>query len=189
MDFTAWAQIFSAVATVVLAATALYQVREMRAARIAQQQPHIIVDADYSQRSVVKVVVRNIGSGAAKNITFDFSKPLESSIPHPRDSSKPYIVSDLPPFKDGIDYLAPGGAIPFGWDIEHQLMKLLEDRELYDGITVTSSYQDLHGRRYKTSWVINPLQLGLVIDFNQKGMNELVQVAEKIHKKLQRDRG
>jgi hypothetical protein len=174
----------SAVATFVLAVAALYQVREMRSARIAQQQPHVIVDADYSQHSVVKIVVRNIGLGAAQNITFKFSAPLESSIPHPSDPAKPYVVSDLPPFKKGIDYLAPGGEIPFGWDIEHQLMELLEKRGLQEGITVTSSYQDLQGRKYQTSWSINPLQLGLVIDFNQKGMNELVKVAEKIHKKL-----
>lgn len=188
MDFTAWAQVLSAFATVFLAGTALYQVREMRAARIAQQQPHVIVDADYSQREVVKVVVRNIGSGAAKNITFDFSAPLESSIPHPLDSSKAYVVSDLPPFKNGIDYLAQGGEVSCGWDVEYKLMERLESQELHEGITVTSSYHDLHGRNYQTSWAINPLQLALVIDFKQKGINELVNVVEKIQKKLPANR-
>lgn len=184
MDVTAWAQVLSALATLAIAGTAFYQVREMRAARIAQQQPHVIVDADYSQRQVVNVVVKNIGLGSAKNITFDFSAPLESSITHLSDSSKPYVVSELPYFKNGLDYLAPGAEIVCGWDIVHNLMQLLQRKELHEGITVTSSYEDLLGHTYETAWTINPLQFGKAIDFDQKGMNELVKVAEKIQKKL-----
>ncbi len=79
MDLVAYAQVGSAVATVFLAAVALSQVLEMRAARIEQQRPHVIVDADYGHRDVISVVVRNIGAGTAKDVSFEFSAPLEST--------------------------------------------------------------------------------------------------------------
>lgn len=181
---TAWVQLVSALATLAIAGTALYQVREMRAARIAQQQPHVIVEADYSQRQIVKVVVRNIGLGSAKNINFKFSAPLESSITYPSDRSQKYIVSELPYFKDGLDHLAPGAEISCGWDLQAKLMQLLHQKGLYEGITVTSYYRDLLDNSYETTWTINPLQQAHAIDFDQKGLNELVKVAEKIQKKL-----
>ncbi len=80
MDLVAYTQVGSAVATVFLAAVALSQeVLEMRAVRIEQERPHVIVDADYGHRDVISVVVRNIGAGTAKDVSFEFSAPLEST--------------------------------------------------------------------------------------------------------------
>src|SRR5215217_506250 len=101
MDFVAFAQVASAVATVVLAAVAWLQVQEVRKARMEQQRPHVIVDADYSHRDIISVVVRNIGAGAAKNISFSFSSPLESTLTDPFDPSKKFTVSDLPYLTQG----------------------------------------------------------------------------------------
>lgn len=60
-------------------------VEEMREARIAQERPHVIVDTDHSEPSMVDVVLRNIGKGAAKDITFEFSANMEApeSIDNP----------------------------------------------------------------------------------------------------------
>lgn len=151
MSFVAFAQVASALATVVLAIVALLQVLEVRKARIEQQRPHIIVDADYSHRSVIYVVVRNIGAGAAKNVSFEFSAPLKSTLQDPEGGPNSFVVSDLPYFKEGLDYLAPGSEIRSGWDTYINLLPLLATEGLEDGIEVKTSYQDLYGRDYSTS--------------------------------------
>ena len=53
---------------------------QMRESRTAHERPQVLVTAEYRKRSVIELVVRNIGRGAAKNITFEFSASLESSI-------------------------------------------------------------------------------------------------------------
>ena len=75
MDIAVLAQVLSSLATFVVAAGILYQGREARRARNDEDRPQIIVDADYTGRFTTNVVVRNIGHGIAKNITFDFSAP------------------------------------------------------------------------------------------------------------------
>ena len=79
MDLASGAQILSSLAVLLLAVFAFFQVMEQRAARIAQDSPQILVDVNYSQRTMINIVVRNIGRGAAKDIRFDFSAPVESS--------------------------------------------------------------------------------------------------------------
>lgn len=166
MDFVAFAQVASAVATVVLAVVAFLQVQEVRRARIEQQRPHVIVDADYGHRDVVSIVVRNIGVGAAKNISFEFSEPIESTLNHYRDNSKKFIVSDLPYFKEGIDYLAPGSEIRSGWDTYINLLNEPSSEHLREGITVTTRYQDLFDRHYATAWKIDPLKIEGALHFD-----------------------
>src|SRR5215210_1459944 len=102
MDLVSVAQILAAVATLILAgltfAYVLFtrnMVKEMREARVAQERPEVIVDADYSDQSIVDVVVRNIGQGAAKEITFEFSAPLESSL-SVQETSEAIPLNGLP---------------------------------------------------------------------------------------------
>lgn len=79
MDLASGAQILSSFAVRLLAIFAFFQVAEARAARIAQDSPQIQVDVNYSQRTMINIVVRNIGRGAAREIRFHFSAPIESS--------------------------------------------------------------------------------------------------------------
>ena len=72
IGFVAWAQAAAAIGTFILAGLAFAQVREMREARVAQERPHVIVDTDHSKPPNVYLVVRNIGKGAAKDISFEF---------------------------------------------------------------------------------------------------------------------
>jgi hypothetical protein len=92
------AQILSSLATFVVAAGILYQGREARRARNDEDRPQIIVDADYTGRFTTNIVVRNIGHGIAKNITFEFSAPLQST--------SGYDVTELPYFQNGINFMA-----------------------------------------------------------------------------------
>jgi hypothetical protein len=77
MDIAVLAQLLSSFATLVVAAGILYQGREARKARDDEDRPQIIVDADYTRRFTTNIVVRNIGYGVARNITFAFSAPLQ----------------------------------------------------------------------------------------------------------------
>ena len=98
------AQVLSSFATLVVAAGILYQGREARKARDDEDRPQIIVDADYTGRFTTNIVVRNIGHGIAKNITFEFSAPLQST--------SGYDITELPYFQNGINFMAPRRTSP-----------------------------------------------------------------------------
>jgi hypothetical protein len=112
VGLVAGAQVAAALGTLILAALAFAQVRELRETRIAQERPQVIVDEDYSGPPMLHIVVRNIGRGAARDITFDFSAPLSS--PASEDPNTDMVpVNELPFFAKGVDYLAPGTEIRF----------------------------------------------------------------------------
>ncbi len=151
MDLATAAQLLSSTATLIVAAGILYQGREARKARDDQDRPQIIVDADYTGRFTTNIVVRNIGHGMAKNITFDFSAPLECK--NGRD------VTEMPYFKHGINFMAPQTDLPTVWDSYQNVVQNLRDKGLTEGITITSKYEDRNGESYETEWTINPLLL------------------------------
>lgn len=184
MDLVAAAQILSSFGTLSLAGLAFRQVREIKQARLAQERPQVIVDADYSRRGLVDVVIRNIGKGAAKNITFEFSSPMVSSMSE-QENSLITPVNEYAFFKDGIDYLAPGAEIRTVWDGYLRLRPLLITRGLQYGITITSHYESLSGGRHSSAWTVNPLRMAMVAEPG-KGVSELVEVAEKFQKDFHR---
>jgi hypothetical protein len=61
---------------------------EMRAQRTAMGRPLIIVQEDYESLPELDVAIRNVSEGAARDIEFEFSVPIESS--------NGFVVSDLP---------------------------------------------------------------------------------------------
>ncbi len=170
MDVVSIAQVASAIGTVGL--TVLFglqlrvfyrqvlvnsdTLREMRESRTAHERPHVLVTAEYSHGSPVEVVISNIGRGAAENITFEFSAPMESSVSFRRDSEV-VPLSELPHFRNGLNYLAPRAEIATVWDSHANLVPLLREMDLQDGITVISRYESLTGESYETVWTINPL--------------------------------
>ena len=162
MDLATIAQTVSAIGTVLLAALFGYQVTvfkkqvavnrgtldEMREGRTAHERPQVVVTAEYRHGTLVEVVISNIGRGDAKNVTFEFSN-IVSLTPAP--------ASELPHFRDGLNYLAPGAEISTVWDYHANLVPLLREMGLQEGITVTSRYESLTGESYETLWTINPL--------------------------------
>src|SRR5215210_4962590 len=88
MDIATAAQLLSSLATLVVALGILYQGRQARKARDDQDRPQIIVDADYTGRFTTNIVVRNIGNGAAKDVSFEFSAPIQTNerAGHHRDA-------------------------------------------------------------------------------------------------------
>ena len=170
MDLATIAQVVSAVGTVGLTVLFGLQLRvlsrqvsvnrdtlsEMHEARVSHERPQILVTAEYRHGTLVEVVISNIGRGDAKNITFEFSAPVESSVSYRRDSEV-VPLSELPHFRDGLNFLAADAEITSVWDYHANLVPLLREMELQEGITVTSRYEDLTGEPYETLWTINPL--------------------------------
>ena len=170
MDIGVIAQILSSLATFVVAAGILYQGREARKARDDQDRPQIIVDADYTGRFTTNIVVRNIGHGMAKNITFEFSAPIETTSGQD--------ITELPYFKNGLNFMAPQTDIAAVWDSYQNVVQTLRDNGLTEGITITSKYEDRNGESYETEWTINPLLLEGSGYSDYKGYEDQVQALE-----------
>jgi hypothetical protein len=170
MDIAVLAQVLSSLATFVVAAGILYQGREARRARNDEDRPQIIVDADYTGRFTTNIVVRNIGHGVARNITFAFSAPLEST--------SGYDITELPYFRNGINFMAPQTSLPAVWDSYQNVVANLRAKGLTKGITITSYYEDRQGERYETEWTINPLLLEGSGYSDYKGYEDEVQALQ-----------
>jgi hypothetical protein len=170
MDVAVLAQLLSSLGTLVVATGILYQGRQARMARDDTDRPQIIVDADYTGRFTTNIVVRNIGNGTAKNITFEFSAPLESTSGHD--------ITELPYFKHGINFMAPQTDLPAVWDSYQNVVQNMRDKGLTNGITITSKYQDRNGEPYETEWTINPLLLEGSGYSDYKGYEDEVQALQ-----------
>ena len=170
MDIAVLAQLLSSLGTLIVASGILYQGRQARKARDDTDRPQIIVDADYTGRFTTNIVVRNIGNGTAKNITFEFSAPLQST--------SGYDITELPYFKHGINFMAPQTDLPAVWDSYQNVVKNLRDKGLMEGITITSHYEDRTGEPYQTAWTINPLLLEGSGYSDYKGYEDEVQAQE-----------
>jgi hypothetical protein len=170
MDIATTAQLLSSFATFVVALGILYQGRQARKSRDDQDRPQIIVDADYTGRFTTNIIVRNIGHGMAKNITFDFSAPLETTSGQD--------ITELPYLKHGINFMAPQTDIAAVWDSYQNVVQNLRDRGLTQGVTITSKYEGRNGESYETAWTINPLLLEGSGYSEYKGYEDEVQALE-----------
>ena len=119
-----------------------------------------------------------MGHGIAKNITFAFSAPLEST--------SGYDITELPYFKNGINFMAPQTDLPAVWDFYQNVVKNLRAKGLTEGITITSHYEDRQGESYETSWTINPLLLEGSGYSEYKGYEDEVQALEDQARSLQK---
>jgi hypothetical protein len=178
VDIAVLAQLLSSLGTLVVAAGILYQGRQARNARNDEDRPQIIVDADYTGRFTTNIVVRNIGHGIAKNITFEFSAPLQST--------SGYDITELPYFEHGINFMAPQTDLPTVWDSYQNVVKNLRAKGLREGITITSHYEDRQGESYQTSWTINPLLLEGSGYSDYKGYEDEVQAQQDQARALER---
>ena len=178
MDIVVLAQLLSSFATLMVAAGILYQGREARRARDDQDRPQIIVDADYTGRFTTNIVVRNIGHGVARNITFAFSAPFEST--------SGYNITELPYFRNGLNFMGPQASLPAVWDSYQNVVENLRAKGLTEGITITSYYEDRQGERYDTEWTMNPLLLQGSGYSDYKGYEDEVQALQDQARALER---
>jgi hypothetical protein len=149
------------------------QVQEAHQARTTGGRPLIIVTEDYENLPTINLVVKNVGYGPAKNITFEFSSPVESS--------DGFVLSDLAFFEEGITSLAPGGRIVCYWDELENLQPMYqEEGRLERGITVTVNYQDITGGSYSHTWEIDPMLYQGLRTIGYRDVSDLVDIVERI---------
>jgi hypothetical protein len=146
--------------------------QEMRAQRTAMGRPLVIVEEDYESLPELDVTIRNVSEGAARDIEFEFSAPIESS--------NGFVISDLPYFKYGLDFLPPNGEITCYWDELDSLLPFLESQNLQNGIHVTVRYKDLTGDSYQSQWRLNPFLYKDTRLVRRKGMGDLVNAVERL---------
>ena len=183
MDLVTLAQIVTSVTNtlfvIVLAAGYYYTWRvsqqtlgEMREQRTAMGRPLVIVQEDYDGLPELDVAIRNVSEGAARDITFEFSSPIENSAG--------FVISDLPFFKAGLDFLPPHGELSCYWDDLNSLIPFLEARNLRAGITVIVRYRDRSGAPYESRWRLNPFLYKDTRLVRRKGIGDLVRAVEKL---------
>lgn len=147
-----------------------------RETRAAGGRPQVVVAAAYDHLPRVDVVVRNFTKAPAKEVTFEFSAPVESPGGE--------VLSELPYFEKGLPFLEPEGKITRRWGSLPDLASMLREKGIEDGIRVKTSYKDLAGESYETEWTLNPLLFdGSGIE-NSRSMTDLVDVVEKISRTL-----
>lgn len=187
MDAATIAQIVSAVGTLaylVVFGTLYYMLvrlyrgvlEETREERTAKDRPQVIVEDDYSRMPDVDLVIRNISQGAAKDVTFEFSSRIESS--------DGFIITDLPYFKNGLNFLGPEGEIRCYWDKLDYILERLKEHDITEGITVTVRCKDLSGKTYTDVWTFNPLVYERNRTVRNDSFHDLVAAVEKISERL-----
>jgi hypothetical protein len=154
-------------------------VEEMRAQRLAGGRPMVIVDDNYENLPEIDIMIRNMVGGPAKDISFEFSAPVE-------DSSG-YCISDLDIFKNGLAFLSPNSEIGVYWDHLDSLLPYLREKGLEEGIWVTTRYKDLAGYNYETEWKLNPFVYEHRRYVKHRGIGDLVDVVEKAVEKFSPD--
>lgn len=125
-------------------------VQEVRQEFLAGGRPVVAVHDEYDTAStVINLVVENVGQGPARDVNFEFSRPIESS-----DGT---VISRLPLFTIGLTSLSPAARITCFWDDFDDLMVALRKQGLegYD-FEVTVGYSDLTGATYTNRWDIQP---------------------------------
>lgn len=148
--------------------------RQREETRTAGGRPLVVVVASYDHLPDVDLVVRNFTQAPAKDVSFEFSEPVEGP-----DAT---ILSELPYLKEGLPFLEPGASIRRPWGRMPDLAPLLRKKGLEAGIGVTTRYKDLAGERYESEWTLNPLLFEGARIENTKGMNDLVNAVEVIRK-------
>src|ERR1700712_1955957 len=125
-------------------------VREVRQEFLAAGRPVVAVHDEYDHdTNALSIAVENMGQGPAKQISFAFSRPIESS--------DGVVISQLPLFTIGLTSLAPGARLTCYWDDLHSQLDMLKRRDLEGSdFEVTVRYLDLPGTRYSNEWDIQP---------------------------------
>jgi hypothetical protein len=148
-------------------------IKEMRTEHTAGGgRPLITVSENYANLPDMSLIVQNVGQGPAKDITFDFSKPVRSS-----DGQ---VLSDLPFFSEGLTSLAPGAAIGCYWDSLDNLLPAIKEGRVASDITVTVRYKDLNLTPYEHQWDVNPRLYEGITNVDYNSMNDLVNVVRRI---------
>jgi hypothetical protein len=145
---TDWIAVAGCAQVAVLGTAALYArraVNEAKQLRSDQTRPYVVVYADLSKvaRSLIDLVVENVGQTPARDVSIEFSPKLKSSLgggEHP-DQDR---VNGWAALSDGIPYLAPGQRMTHLLD--SAISRYGEGSKLPRRYEVTVSYSEIASR-------------------------------------------
>lgn len=115
IDWSAWV---TAVATIVLAVLTFVYVRLTGKILSTQSDPCVILTVvhDEERATILQLVARNVGTGLAQDIRFEFSRPLPTrAFGLSKDDVKKTTVMADGPLIDGIPALGPGECRKIDW--------------------------------------------------------------------------
>jgi hypothetical protein len=169
--------ILVALQLLVVVAAAIFawsQLSEARRLREDQTRPFVIVDLDSQVRPFFDLVVKNVGTTMARDVTIRFEPELKSSL----DDFDP---SKLKMFNDGISTFPPGKEIRTLFDSGPQRF----NADLPDVYEVTVMYKDARGRKdFEETMHVD---FGLYWDrtnINVHGVHEVAKEVKKIREEI-----
>lgn len=173
-----WGIIANIVMSILTFATAIISfmtLHEMKKSREENSKPYVIVGYELDDKMFFRLYIKNIGASPARNITVKMSEPIKMKDDFNKD------VRDVI-FKDTIKYLAPNQkidtiAFPI-WSIPKANGENAEN-------TVIIKYWSSNLKEpYEESYNIDIASQKNIFYLKNKNFTDLVQVLEKIEKKI-----
>lgn len=139
-EWTALGTVATAVVAVLAACFAGWQVWEIRRTREEQARPFVVVDVQSSAAGayLLNLIIENVGTTVAHDVTFHFEPTLHSS-------QDKYDLSDSVLLREGIPTLPPGRRLYALFDVAHERMKT----DLPMRYDVTVNLRDSRRRKQK----------------------------------------
>lgn len=135
-----------AVTTVIYSAVTLWMVFEMRATRISQSDPCVVVYPmlDESRPGIMLLMIENIGRGMAHRVRFQTSRPVPEFAFGITTQEAPEIKPmTTGPICRGIPALGPGVKLRICWGQYGGLLKSLGEKELTITVNCQSELREL----------------------------------------------
>ncbi len=177
-EWTAIASWVTAVVAAVGLAFAGRQVLELRKTREEQARPLVYVDVQPSQAwgNFLNLVVENVGSTLARDVTIEFDKALESS-----QSSVDFADTVL--LREGIATLPPGRGVHTFFDASHKRI----ESELPMRYEATVRCKDARGRaQVPLRYVIDLKYLYGRTEINEYGVHHVAKALQEIEKSVKK---
>jgi hypothetical protein len=176
-DWSAGGTVVTAVIALLAALFAWLQVRHARRLREDQARPFVIVYFELSPvwTQAVNLVVENVGSTVARDVTFSFSEPLRCAA-RTGDINEPKL------FKEGVTTLPPGMRYSTLFDLGPERI----EAKLPVSYDVTVSYRG-RGRKPETERYTLDLSLFFGLEkFTEYGIHHGAKALHEIEKTLRK---
>lgn len=178
--FVAGATVVEAAAVVIAVLYAKGQLGELRDSREETTRPFVVIDFD-AWKTLIYLKVKNVGQSIARNVTFKFSPPLESTWDGKHGEGE-YRVAELEMFAAGIPSLAPAKEHSTIFDqFPDRLPAGLPNR--YD---VEVSYEGPNGRKYTDRQTLSLDHYVGLLRAEQKGLHDLATTLDKLLREIKR---
>jgi len=174
MNITQWIQIGASLILAILTGIYVYLTKkilyEMKKARKEEKKPYIVIDVDIPRVPIFNLIMKNIGTGPAKNVEVKFDPDIY--LPH-----EGVKLSELPLFQR-IKYFSPGKEhklfLGMSWD-------KINDQNLTDlKIKVYLAYENMWGENIHDEMAIDFTIYKDLTQIKLKGLHDLTNEVEKI---------